>query len=206
MRLSTAAIRDEERAIAVIHAALDAGATLLDTADAYCHDDRDTGHNERLIARALATWNGDRARITVATKGGMRRPKGAWVPDGRAKHLREACEASLRALDVDTIDLYQLHVVDPRTPIETSVRALARLREEGKIREIGLCNVTVGDIRAAHSVAPVASVQVSLSPFDDENLRNGVAEYCRDQGIRLLAYRPLGGERVKQLARNSALS
>ena len=98
MRLSTAEHRDEERGVAVIHAALDAGATLLDTADAYCHNDRDVGHNERLIARALAAWAGDRTRITVATKGGMRRPKGVWVSDGRAKHLREACDASRRAL------------------------------------------------------------------------------------------------------------
>src|SRR5438094_1199313 len=141
MRLSTAVDRDEEHAVAGIHAALDAGATLLDTADAYCHDDRDVGHNERLIAHALATWSGDRSRITVATKGGMRRPNGAWVSDGRAKHLREACDASRRALAVDTIDLYQLHAVDPRTPLETSIRALARLQEEGKIRDIGLCNV-----------------------------------------------------------------
>jgi aryl-alcohol dehydrogenase-like predicted oxidoreductase/histidinol phosphatase-like enzyme len=206
MRLSTAADRDDERAIEVIRAALDAGATLLDSADAYCHDDRDVGHNERLIARALAGWAGDRARITVATKGGMRRPNGAWVSDGRAKHLRDACEASRRALAVDTIDLYQLHAVDPRTPIETSVRALARLQEEGRIREIGLCNVTVNQIRAARSIAAIASVQVSLSPLDDENLRNGVAEYCRENGIRLIAYRPLGGERVKQLARDALLS
>ena len=206
MRLSTSPDRGDDRAIAVIHAALDAGAALLDTADAYCHDERDTGHNERLIARALASWRGDRARITVATKGGMRRPKGTWAPDGRAKHLREACDASRRALGVDTIELYQLHVVDPRTPLETSVRALARLQEEGKIREIGLCNVTVNQIRAAESVVPIQSVQVSLSPFDDENLRNGVVEYCRDQGIRLVAYRPLGGERVKQLARDPVLS
>src|ERR1043165_2196615 len=98
MRLSTARDRDEERAVAVIHAALDAGATLLDTADAYCHDEADVGHSERLIAKALWTWRGDRSRITVATKGGMRRPNGAWVPDGRARHLREACEASRRAL------------------------------------------------------------------------------------------------------------
>ena len=97
MRLSTAPDRDDERGVAVIHAALDAGATLLDSADAYCFDDRDTGHNERLVARALAAWPGDRSRITVATKGGIRRPKGAWVSDGRAKHLREACEASRRA-------------------------------------------------------------------------------------------------------------
>ena len=206
MRLSTEADRDDTRGVAVIRAALDAGVTLLDTADAYCRDDRDTGHNERLVARALAEWPGERARVTVATKGGMRRPNGAWVPDGRAKHLREACEASRRALGVETIDLYQLHVVDPKTPIETSVRALARLQQEGTIRDIGLCNVTVSEIRTAQSIVTVAAVQVSLSPFDDDNLRNGVGEYCRDQGIRLIAYRPLGGERVKQLARDPVLS
>ena len=206
MRLSTAADRDEERGIAVIHAALDAGVTLLDTADAYCRDDRDTGHNERLIARALSGWTGERARITVATKGGMRRPNGAWVPDGRVKHLRDACDASRRALGVDTIDLYQLHTVDPKTPIEASVRVLARLRDDGKIRDIGLCNVTVSQIQAAQAIVDIASVQVSLSPFDDENLRSGVAEYCRDNGIQLIAYRPLGGERVKQLARHPLLS
>ena len=128
------------------------------------------------------------------------------MPDGRAKHLREACEASRRALGVDTIDLYQLHVVDPKTPIETSVRALAKLQEEGKVRDVGLCNVTVNEIRAAQSIVTIAAVQVSLSPLDDENLRNGVAEYCRDNGIRLIAYRPLGGERVKRLARDAALS
>src|SRR5918992_1576337 len=206
MRLSTAADRDDERSVAVIRAALDAGATLLDSADSYCLDERDVGHNERLIARALAGWAGDRARITVATKGGMRRPNGAWVPDGRAKHLRDACDASRRALGVDTIDLYQLHAVDPKTPFETSVRALARLQQEGRIRDIGLCNVTVSQIQAARSIVSVASVQVSLSPLDDENLRNGVAEYCRDNGIRLIAYRPLGGERVRRLARDAVLS
>ena len=199
MRLSTLRERDDDRSIAVIRAALDAGATLLDTADAYCLDDDDVGHNERLIARALAGWSGDRSRITVATKGGMRRPKGAWVPDGRAKHLRDACEASRRALGVEQIDLYQLHVVDPKTPLETSVRALAKLRDDGLIRDIGLCNVTVSQIEAARAIAPISAVQVSISPFDDENLRNGVAEYCRDNGIRLIAYRPLGGEKRKKL-------
>jgi aryl-alcohol dehydrogenase-like predicted oxidoreductase/histidinol phosphatase-like enzyme len=206
MRLSTVADRDEDRGVTVIIAALDAGATLLDSADAYCLNEGDVGHNERLIARALAEWNGDRTRITVATKGGMRRPKGAWVADGRAKHLREACDASRRALGVDTIDLYQLHAVDPKTSIETSVRALAKLQEEGKIREVGLCNVTVTDIRAAQSIVTIASVQVSLSPLDDENLRNGVAEYCRDNGILLIAYRPLGGVNVKRIARDAVLS
>jgi aryl-alcohol dehydrogenase-like predicted oxidoreductase/predicted kinase len=206
MRLSTAVDRDEARGIAVIRAALDGGATLLDTADAYCHDDRDLGHNERLVARALDGWSGDRSRLIVATKGGMRRPNGAWQTDGRAKHLWAACESSRRALGVDTIDLYQFHAVDPKTPLETSVRALAKLQEKGQIRDVGLCNVTVSQIRAAEAIVRVASVQVSLSPLDDENLRNGVAEYCRDNGILLIAYRPLGGERVKQLARRGELT
>jgi len=206
MRLSTLADRDDNRSVAVIRAALDAGATLLDTANAYCLDDGDAGHNERLIARALDGWTGDRTRITVATKGGMRRPKGAWVPDGRAKHLAEACDASRRALGVDVIDLYQLHVVDPRTPIETSIRALARLQTDGKVRDIGLCNVTVNQIKTAQTIVRVSSVQVSLSPFDDESLRNGVAEYCGHNAIRLVAHRPLGGERARQLARNKLLS
>lgn len=206
MRLSTAPQRDDELAITVIHAALDAGATLLDTADSYCHDEHDVGHNERLVAKALELWTGDSSRITVATKGGIRRPKGAWVSDGRAKHLRDACDASRRALGVDAIDLYQLHAVDPRTPFETSIRALATLLRDEKIRRIGLCNVTVGQIDAARAIADIASVQVSLSTLDDENLRNGVAEYCRDHGIRLIPYRPLGGERVKRLARDPVLA
>ena len=206
MRLSTAPDRDDERAIEVIRAALDAGATLLDTADAYCHGESDIGHNERLIARALAGWSGDRSRITVATKGGIRRPKGAWVNDARAKHLRDACDASRQSLGVDTIDLYQLHAVDPKTPFDTSVRALAALQRDGAIRDVGLCNVSVGQIEQARSIVDVASVQVSLSVIDDESLRNGVAEYCRDHAIRLIAYRPLGGvDRAPKLARDPLL-
>ena len=206
MRLSTVPDRDDARSVAVIHAALDAGATLLDTSNAYCHDATETGHNERLIAEALRTWQGDRSTIEVATKGGLTRPGGKWVPDAKAKSLRAACEASRRALGVQVIDLYQLHAVDPKTPFETSVRALASLQNDGLIRRIGLCNVTVGQIEAARETADIASVEVSLSPFDDENLRNGVAEYCRDQGIRLVAYRPLGGERVSRLARDPAVA
>src|SRR5687768_8792730 len=205
MRLSTSRDRDEERTVAVIRAALEAGITLLDTAHSYCLDDAEHGHNERLLARALGEWGGDRSTVTVATKGGMRRPKGEWIPDGRAKHLRESCDASRRALGQDTLDLYQLHVVDPKTPLETSVRALAKLREDGWIRDVGLCNVTVSQIREAQAIVPIASVQVSLGPLDDENLRNGVAEFCRDNGILLIAHRPLGGDRRKALARDIVL-
>ena len=146
MRLSTerepnGRQRDEAHAVRVLHAAFDDGVTFLDTADAYCLDDSEAGHNERLIARAMATWSGDRSRLVVATKGGLTRPRGEWVPDGRGRHLRAACEASLRALGMERIHLYQLHAPDPRTPLSTSVRALAALRNEGLIERVGLCNV-----------------------------------------------------------------
>jgi aryl-alcohol dehydrogenase-like predicted oxidoreductase/histidinol phosphatase-like enzyme len=206
MRLSTAADRDDARSVEVIHCALDAGATLLDTADAYAHDDHDIGHNERLIAAALRQWNGDASRVVVATKGGLRRPRGAWVSDGRGKHLRAACEASAKSLGVSRIALYQLHAVDPATPLETSVRALATLQKEGVIDRVGLCNVTVDQIAAARAITEIASVQVSVSVFDDENLRNGVAEYCREHGMQLIAHRPLGGERARRLARDPLLA
>jgi aryl-alcohol dehydrogenase-like predicted oxidoreductase/predicted kinase len=205
MRLSTSRDRDDERGVAVIRVALDAGITLLDTADSYAHDEADRGHNERLIARAISEWGGDRSTITVATKGGLRRPGSEWVPDGRAKHLREACEASRQVLGQDTIDLYQLHVVDPKTPLATSVRALAKLKADGWIRDVGLCSVTVSQIREAQAIVPISSVQVSLGPLSVESLRNGVAEYCRDNGIRLIAHRPLGGDRRKSLARDMVL-
>jgi aryl-alcohol dehydrogenase-like predicted oxidoreductase/predicted kinase/histidinol phosphatase-like enzyme len=193
MRLSTERDRDDAGSIEVIHAALDAGVTLLDTADAYCLDADDAGHNERLIAKALSTWTGDRSRIQVATKGGLTRPNGEWVPDGRAKHLTAACEASRHALGVDRIDLYQLHAPDPRTPLATSVRALAALKRERVVDAIGLCNVTVGQIEEARAITEVAAVQVELSLWHDDNILSGVVGYCITHGIRLMAHRPLGG-------------
>ncbi len=203
MRLSTeretsAGPRDESRAVEVLHAAFDGGVTLLDTADAYCLDDSEVGHNERLIADALQTWNGDRRRILVATKGGLTRPGGAWVPDGRGRHLRAACEASLRALGLERIHLYQLHAVDPRTPLATSVRALAALKNDRLIEHVGLCNVNVGQIEEARRITEIASVQVELSPWHDTNLLNGVVQYCVAHRIQLLAYRPLGGVRNRR--------
>jgi aryl-alcohol dehydrogenase-like predicted oxidoreductase len=195
MRLSTERDRDEASAIAVLHTALDAGVTFLDTADAYCWDDSETGHNERLIARATRSWSGDRSRLVIATKGGMTRPNGHWVPDGRARHLRDACEASLKALGVERIDLYQLHAPDPRVPLSTSVRALASLKDEGLVARIGLCNVNVGQIEEARRIADISSVQVELSVWHDENLLNGVVDHCITHGIQLVAYRPLGGAR-----------
>jgi aryl-alcohol dehydrogenase-like predicted oxidoreductase/predicted kinase/histidinol phosphatase-like enzyme len=200
MRLSTERDRDEpapspvegSRATAVLHAAFDAGLSLFDTADAYCLDDQDRGHNERLIARALATWNGDRSTVRIATKGGVTRPQGRWEPDGRAKHLRAACEASLNALG-GRIHLYQLHAPDPQVPLATSVRALAGLQRAGLVDAIGLCNVTVGQIEESRRIADIAAVQVELSVWHEHNVLGGVVPYCIREGISLLAYRPLGG-------------
>ena len=198
MRLSTERHRNEIDGLAVLHAALDAGITFFDTADAYCLDASEAGHNERLIAHALDTWSGDRANIIVATKGGLVRPQGNWVEDGRARHLVAACEASRRALGVERIPLYQLHAIDPRTPIATSVRALAALQRDGLIERIGLCNVSVGQIEEARQIAEIAAVQVELSIWQDAALLGGVVEYCIGNGIQVIAHRPLGGPQRKR--------
>ena len=178
MRLSTAADRDDAAAVALLHAAFDAGVDFLDSADAYCLDASEAGHNERLIARALASWNGDRSRIVAATKGGLARPEGRWVADGRARHLVAACEASRRALGVERIALYQLHAPDPRTPLATSVRALAALKRDGLVERIGLCNVDLKQLEAALRLAEIDAVQVELSVLHDDSLWNGVAQRC----------------------------
>src|SRR5262245_60977505 len=142
MRLSTDKSRDDARALAVLTAALDAGIELLDTADAYAHHHADTGHNERLIAQATAG-----RRATIVTKGGLVRPDGAWVPNGRARHLDAAARASRDRLGA--IDLYLLHAVDPKVPLATSVRALAKLRDQGVVRAIGLSNIGLHQLEQA---------------------------------------------------------
>jgi HAD superfamily hydrolase (TIGR01662 family) len=201
MRLSTERDRDENAAIAVLHAALDTGVTFLDTADAYCWTDDERGHNERLIARALSTWQGDRSSIVIATKGGMTRPGGRWVANGRAKHLAAAAEASCRALGVERLDLYQLHAPDPRVPLATSVRALADLKRQGLVHRIGLCNVTVGQIEEARRIVEIDAIQIEASLWHDQQFLSGVVRYRVDNRLQILAYRPLGG--VKSRARTA---
>jgi aryl-alcohol dehydrogenase-like predicted oxidoreductase len=198
MHLSIDGRPPEAQGIQVIQAALSAGVTLIDTADVYCLDQRDIGHNERLIARALAGWSGDRASVTVATKGGVIRPDGRWASDARPSHLRAACDRSLRALGVERIDLYQLHAPDPSVPLVDSVGALADLRDAGKIRSIGLSNVSLAEIREAQRVAPITSVQNRLNPFFRESLAGGVVGYCAEQGMGFLAYSPTGGGRLNR--------
>jgi aryl-alcohol dehydrogenase-like predicted oxidoreductase len=178
-------------AVRTIHAALDAGVTLIDTADVYCLDDHDLGHNERLIARALRE-RGARD-VVVATKGGLRRPNGAWTRDARPAHLRQACEASLRALGVERITLYQLHAPDPAVPFADSVGELARLRSEGKIAHVGLSNVSVQEIEAASRIVPIVSVQNRWNPSYRGPEQDGVLAHCTKKGIALLPYSPFGG-------------
>jgi aryl-alcohol dehydrogenase-like predicted oxidoreductase len=186
----------EEVSLSVIQSALDAGVTLIDTADAYSLDQNDIGHNERLIAKALATWSGPRDDIIIATKGGVTRAEGRWERNGTARHLRQACERSLAALGVERIDLYQLHAPDPAVPLEESVGALAELQREGKIRWVGLSNVSVNEIQRAEAVAPITSVQNRLNPFFREALTEGVVRYCESRGMGFLAYSPTGGGRL----------
>jgi aryl-alcohol dehydrogenase-like predicted oxidoreductase/predicted kinase len=202
MRLSGV---ERGRAVATIHAALDAGLTFLDTANVYAPSELEIGHNERLVAEALAGWRGDRSRVRIATKGGLVREGGRWRPDGRARSLAAACEASLRALDVAAVDLYLLHAVDPRVSIETSARALESLRRAGLAREIGLCNVNLAQLDAASRVATISAVQVRAGPKGDEAVRSGIAGACKARGLLWMAHSPFGGERgVAKLSRDDA--
>lgn len=198
MPLSIAGRPSKSEAIKILHASLRAGVTLIDTADVYCLDQSDIGHNERLIAEALAAWeSGSDAPIVVATKGGLSRPGGAWVTDAHPRRLKSACEASLKALRVPALTLYQLHAVDDAVPIEDSVGALAELRKAGKILHIGLSNVTVAEIKRAQAVAPIVSVQNRCSVFDRRDFNNGVVALCAAEQITYLAYSPVGGGRGK---------
>lgn len=220
MRMSTDADRDEALARETIAAALAAGVTVFDTAHAYGHSEADLGHNERLLAGALRTAGAhpdDRGaspspRIAspsarIVTKGGMTRPGGAWIPDGRAKAILADCEASLDALGGLPIDLYLIHAPDPRTPWRTSVRALARLGDEGLARHVGLSNVNRRQLDEAIELAPVTAVQVALGPHDDHSLRGGVVARCAELGIAVIAHSPLGGpRRAGGLARRGPLA
>jgi aryl-alcohol dehydrogenase-like predicted oxidoreductase len=197
MHLSIQDRPPEADALRVLGAVLDAGVTLIDTADAYCLDEREVGHNERLIAGALAAHPA-RADVVVATKGGVVRTAGRWENDGRPEHLRAACDRSLRALGVERIALYQLHAPDPKVPFAESVGALAELRQAGKIGWVGLSNVSVDQIRSAEAIVPITSVQNRLNPFFREAITSGVLSYCADRGIGFLAYSPTGGGRLNR--------
>ncbi|HUC05345.1 MAG TPA: aldo/keto reductase [Acidimicrobiales bacterium] len=194
MPLSIEGRPDEEQAMATIHASLDAGVTLIDTADAYCLNTDEHGHGERLVARALATYGGPTDHVLVATKGGHRRPgDGSWTVHGDPAYVKSACEASLKALGVDSIGLYQYHRPDPTVPWAESVGAVAELLDEGKIQLAGVSNATVAQIDEANQVlgGRLVSVQNEFSPRFRTS--EGELEHCMKLGVAFLAWSPLGG-------------
>jgi aryl-alcohol dehydrogenase-like predicted oxidoreductase len=185
---------DRGRAVATVHAALDAGITLIDTADAYHVHADEVGHNEVLIAQALATYGGDTTDVLVATKGGHLRPgDGSWTVDGSPQHLREACDASLKRLGVDAIGLYQFHRPDPNVDYADSIGAIAELLDAGKIRMAGISNASVAQIRQAQEVlgGRLVSVQNQFS----STFRSSEVELrlCEEMGLAFLPWAPFGG-------------
>jgi aryl-alcohol dehydrogenase-like predicted oxidoreductase len=194
MPLSNPGRPDEARARRTIHAALDAGVTLIDTADAYALGAADVGHGEELIARALREWGGDAAGVVVATKGGhVRGADGSWELDGRPEHLRRACEASLRRLGGDAVGLYQLHRPDPKLPFAESAGGLRALLDAGLARRVGVSNVDADQIATAQAICGegLVSVQNELSPrfrSSEDELR-----LCAAAGLAFLPWGTFGG-------------
>ncbi|MFI6405922.1 aldo/keto reductase [Streptomyces sp. NPDC050548] len=184
---------DEARSLATIHAALDAGVTLIDTADAYHLHADEVGHNETLIAKALASHDRG-ADVLVATKGGHLRPgDGSWTLNGSPEYLKETCEASLRRLGVEAIGLYQFHRPDPRIPYADSVGAIRDLLDAGKIRLAGISNANPEQIRLANEIlgGRLVSVQNQFSPAFRSS--EPELELCDELGIAFLPWSPLGG-------------
>jgi aryl-alcohol dehydrogenase-like predicted oxidoreductase len=194
MPMSVEGRPDAPRSIATIHAALDAGVTLIDTADAYHLYAGEVGHNESLIAGALASWGGDTSGVLVATKGGHLRPgDGTWTREGSPEYLRRACDESLKRLGTDAIGLYQFHRPDPKVPYADSIGALKELHEDGKIRMAGISNADPDQIRTAREILGEAlvSVQNQFSPA----FRSSEPELdlCTELGLAFLPWSPLGG-------------
>jgi len=185
---------DEQSAHRVVHAALDAGVTLIDTADAYAPSAAEFGHGERLVAAALRSYGGDTSDVLVATKGGHTRTSdNGWALDGSPEYLRSACEKSLRNLGVEAIGLYQYHRPDPDVPWADSIGALRDLLDEGKIRFAGVSNATIAQIDEANDILDgrLAAVQNQFSPAYRSSL--GELQHCGEKGIAFLPWSPLGG-------------
>jgi aryl-alcohol dehydrogenase-like predicted oxidoreductase len=194
---------DRDRSIATIHAALDAGVTLIDTADAYHLHADEVGHNEELIAEALRSYGGDTSGVLVATKGGHLRPgDGSWTKDGRPEYLKEAVKASAKRLGVEAIGLYQFHRPDPNVPYGDSVGAIRDLLDDGVIEMAGISNANPDQIRLAQDIlgGRLVSVQNQFSPRFRSS--EPELELCAELGVAFLPWSPLGGI---SLARSGAL-
>jgi aryl-alcohol dehydrogenase-like predicted oxidoreductase len=196
MPLSIEGRPSRTQSISTIHASLDAGVTIIDTADAYALSVEEHGHGERIVAKALATYGGPTDHVLVATKGGHRRPgDGSWTVHGDPAYIKAACEASLTALGVEAIGLYQYHRPDPEVPWAESVGALAELLDAGKIEMAGVSNATVDQIDEAQRVlgGRLVSVQNEFSP----RFRSSAGElaHCEKIGVAFIPWSPLGGIR-----------
>ena len=193
MPMSVRKKNDVELGVRTIHRALDEGITFIDTADVYTPDDAPLGHNEDLIARALASYGASADHVLVATKGGMTRNGREWGIDGRPEAIRASCEASLRRLGVQAIGLYHHHRPDPDVPYADTMGALLRLLEDGMIVRAGISNANPEQINTAHEILGdgLVSVQNEFSPkfrSSDPEL-----ELCAEKGIAFLPWSPLGG-------------
>jgi aryl-alcohol dehydrogenase-like predicted oxidoreductase len=192
MPLSLDGRPDEEQALSVIEAFVQGGGNFIDSANVYCVSGSDVGHNEKLIAKALSKLD-DAKNIIVATKGGLRRPKGDWTVDASPAWLRQSCEKSLIDLNTDSIFLYQLHSPDPDIPLTDSVGELSRLMDEGKIQHIGLSNVNIEHIQLALSITHIMSVQNRCNLFERTSFKNGVIKFCEQNDMTFIAHSPVGG-------------
>lgn len=201
MPLSLRGRPSEDAAIEVIHRALDLGVTFIDTADSYCIDNDDFHHNERLIAKALRTWEGRADAVTVATKGGLLRPEGRWVSDGDPERLRTTIRESFEALGGDApIDLWQLHAPDQSYDIEESLRPAAEAQNEGLIRHVGVSNFSVPLLERAREMLDVVSVQNQWNPWHRKPENDGVLAFCDEHDLSFLPWSPFGGgDRAKNL-------
>jgi aryl-alcohol dehydrogenase-like predicted oxidoreductase len=193
MPMSVREHNDDGRGVRTIHAALDAGVTLIDTADAYSTDEASFGHNEELIARALRSYGGSTDDVVVATKGGHTRRGTEWLLDGSPAYLRRACEASLRRLGVDAIGLYQHHRPDPAVDYAETLGGLRDLLDDGLIERAGISNADPGQIRLARDILGdgLAAVQNEFSPRFRTSQPE--LELCTELGIAFLPWSPLGG-------------
>ncbi|BAU15283.1 NADP-dependent oxidoreductase domain protein [Leptolyngbya sp. NIES-3755] len=198
----------EDQSIATIHKALELGVTLIDTADAYCRDESDKHHNEKLIYKAIQQYSGDKSQVMIATKGGLMRPNGAWTQNGNPDHLRQTIRESFEALGGDKpIDLWQYHSPDPNYSIEDALTPAKEAQNQGLVRYVGVSNFSLDQLKRARDVVEIVSVQNQYNPWHRNPEYDGVLEYCESEGITFLPWSPLGGSgRVSQLKQFSGIS
>jgi aryl-alcohol dehydrogenase-like predicted oxidoreductase len=205
MPLSLDGHPDSVQAQSVIEAFINNGGNFIDTANVYCPSEKEVGHNERLIEQSLSSLN-KKQDTYIATKGGIKRKGDNWIADGNPGFLRQSCEQSLTDLKTDSIFLYQLHAPDPDIPLTDSVGELLKLKDEGKIQNLGLSNVTLEQIQLALSITGIMSVQNRCSLFDKRSFNNGVIEFCENHSITFIAHSPVGGHfQHKHLSENTLL-